>query len=149
MQAYVTVCKLMDLHASLCNCLQAYVTACKLMDLHAFCILHAYFFCSFILVIKNLNLHTYNLTRAWHCSAIGLFNNQKVKNTKRRINIRYLTKLYKAAYDWRQCLSRSRAASTEDPGSWPSPPVDTLGARESFLERKYHEDKIHKPSHYK
>ena len=26
-----TVCKLRELHASLCNCMQAYVTACKLM----------------------------------------------------------------------------------------------------------------------
>ena len=24
----------MQLHASLCNCMQAYVTACKIMDLH-------------------------------------------------------------------------------------------------------------------
>ena len=30
-QAHRTVFKLMELHASLCNCMQAYVTACKLM----------------------------------------------------------------------------------------------------------------------
>ena len=51
MQAYVTACKLMELHASLwncmkacnlmelnaslCNCIQAFATACKLMELDA------------------------------------------------------------------------------------------------------------------
>ena len=34
MQAYVTACELMLLHASLCNCMQTYVTACKLMLQH-------------------------------------------------------------------------------------------------------------------
>ncbi len=37
MQAYVSLWKLMYLHASLCNCMQGYVTACKLMDMQSEC----------------------------------------------------------------------------------------------------------------
>ena len=35
MQAHVTECKVIELHASLCNWMQAYVTECKFIKLHA------------------------------------------------------------------------------------------------------------------
>ena len=34
-QAFVIACKLMKLHASLCNCMRAHWYACKLIDMHA------------------------------------------------------------------------------------------------------------------